>query len=220
MKYGLEFRDVFAAWRLFLDGILVTMSLSMIAIAGGLTLGIMFAAARIYGPSPLRRVSVIYVEVIRNTPFLVQLFLIFFGLPSLGIKLSAIAASVIALIINLGAYTTEIIRAGLESVPRTQIEAGGALGLSRYQIFRHVVLFPALKAMAPALISQFVFFILATAAISQISVPDLFYAGTFVETRTFRAFEVYIVIAVLYLGLAYIFRGIFALMYYLAFGRR
>lgn len=220
MKYGLEFRDVFAAWRLFLDGILVTMSLSMIAIAGGLTLGIMFAAARIYGPSPLRRISVIYVEVIRNTPFLVQLFLIFFGLPSLGIKLSAIAASVIALIINLGAYTTEIIRAGLESVPRTQIEAGGALGLSRYQIFRHVVLFPALKAMAPALISQFVFFILATAAISQISVPDLFYAGTFVETRTFRAFEVYIVIAVLYLGLAYIFRGIFALMYYLAFGRR
>lgn len=220
MKYGLEFRDVFAAWRLFLDGILVTMSLSMIAIAGGLTLGIMFAAARIYGPSPLRRISVIYVEVIRNTPFLVQLFLIFFGLPSLGIKLSAIVASVIALIINLGAYTTEIIRAGLESVPRTQIEAGGALGLSRYQIFRHVVLFPALKAMAPALISQFVFFILATAAISQISVPDLFYAGTFVETRTFRAFEVYIVIAVLYLGLAYIFRGIFALMYYLAFGRR
>lgn len=220
MKYGLEFRDVFAAWRLFLDGILVTMSLSTIAIAGGLTLGIMFAAARIYGPSPLRRISVIYVEVIRNTPFLVQLFLIFFGLPNLGIKLSAIVASVIALIINLGAYTTEIIRAGLESVPRTQIEAGGALGLSRYQIFRHVVLFPALKAMAPALISQFVFFILATAAISQISVPDLFYAGTFVETRTFRAFEVYIVIAVLYLGLAYIFRGIFALMYYLAFGRR
>jgi len=220
MRYGLEFRDVFAAWRMFLDGILVTLGVSVVAIVGGLILGILFASARIYGTAPLRRISVIYVEVVRNTPFLVQLFLIFFGLPSLGIKLSAITAAIIALVINLGAYTTEIVRAGLESVPRTQIEAGSALGLSRYQIFRYVVLFPALKAMTPALTSQFVFFILATAAISQISVPDLFYVGTFVETRTYRAFEVYILIAVLYLGLAFIFRGIFAAMYYLAFGRR
>lgn len=220
MRYGLEFRDVFAAWRMFLDGILVTLGVSVVAIVGGLILGILFASARIYGTAPLRRISVIYVEVVRNTPFLVQLFLIFFGLPSLGIKLSAITAAIIALVINLGAYTTEIVRAGLEAVPKAQVEAGHSLGLSGLQVFRYVVMFPALKAMFPALASQFVLLMLATSVVSQISVEDLFHAASIVQSRTFRDFEVYTVIGVLYLGLAFAFRGLFAGIYYWAFVRR
>lgn len=220
MKYGLQFRDVFAAWEAFLDGVLITLVLSFAAMLGGLLIGISFAAGRVYGPPILRRIVVIYVEVIRNTPLLVQLFLIFFGLPSLGVRLDGMTAAIIALVINLGAYTTEIVRAGLEAVPRVQIEAGYSLGLSNVQVFRYVVLFPALKAMVPALASQFVLLMLATSIVSQISVPDLFHAASIVQSRTFRDFEVYTVIGVLYLALAFLFRGIFALLYQRAFARR
>ena len=144
MKYGLQFRDVFAAWESILDGVWITLLLSGCAMAGGLAIGIACAAARVYGPGWLRRIVVTYVEIIRNTPLLVQLFLIFFGLPSFGIRLDGLTAAIIALIINLGAYATEIIRAGFEAVPKAQVEAGHSLGLSGLQVFRYVVVFPAL----------------------------------------------------------------------------
>ena len=129
-------------------------------------------------------------------------------------------AAIITLVINLGAYTTEIVRAGLEAVPRSQVEAGASLGLSGLQVFRYVVLFPALKAMAPALASQFVLLLLATSIVSQISVPELFHAASIVQSRTFRDFEVYTVIGALYLALALLLRGIFAILYQWAFARR
>ena len=220
MKYGLQFRDVFAAWESILDGVWITLLLSALAMAGGLVIGIACAAARVYGPAWLRRIVGTYVEVIRNTPLLVQLFLIFFGLPTFGVRLDGLTAAIIALVINLGAYTTEIVRAGLEAVPKAQVEAGHSLGLSALQVFRYVVMFPALKAMFPALASQFVLLMLATSVVSQISVEDLFHAASIVQSRTFRDFEVYTVIGVLYLGLAFAFRGLFALIYKLAFAER
>jgi polar amino acid transport system permease protein len=220
MKYGLQFRDVFAAWEALLDGVVVTLLLSSAAMLGGLAIGITCAAARVYGTPALRWLVAAYVETIRNTPLLVQLFLIFFGLPSLGVRLDGMTAAIIALVINLGAYTTEIVRAGLEAVPQAQIEAGSSLGLSGFQVFRYVVLFPALKAMIPALSSQFVLLMLATSIVSQISVPDLFHVASIVQSRTFRDFEVYTVIGALYLALAFLFRGLFALIYQWAFARR
>ncbi|WP_332691123.1 amino acid ABC transporter permease [Bosea sp. (in: a-proteobacteria)] len=220
MKYGLQFRDVFAAWESILDGVWTTLLLSGVAMVGGLALGVLCAAARVYGPAWLRTVVGTYVEVIRNTPLLVQLFLIFFGLPSFGLRLDGLTAAMIALVVNLGAYTTEIVRAGLEAVPKAQIEAGHSLGLSGLQVFRYIVVFPALKAMFPALASQFVLLMLATSVVSQISVQDLFHAASIVQSRTFRDFEVYTVIGVLYLGLAFAFRGLFAVIYRLAFVQR
>lgn len=219
MKYGLQFRDVFAAWEFLLDGLMTTIFLSVATMVGGLIIGIAGAAARVYGGPLLRAVAGAYVEIIRNTPLLVQLFLIFFGLPAFGLRLEAIPAAVIALVINLGAYTTEIVRAGLESIPRAQIEAGESLGLSGWQVFRYIVLFPSLKAMYPALASQFVLLMLATSIVSQIAVPDLFHAGSIIQSRTFRDFEVYAVVGGLYLALAFIFRGVFALIYRWAFAR-
>jgi len=219
MKYGLQFRDVFAAWEFLLDGLLTTIILSVATMIGGLIIGIAGAAARVYGGPLLRSCAAAYVEIIRNTPLLVQLFLIFFGLPALGLRLEAIPAAIIALVINLGAYTTEIVRAGLESIPRAQVEAGESLGLSGWQVFRYIVLFPALKAMYPALASQFVLLMLATSIVSQISVPDLFHAGSIIQSRTFRDFEVYAVVGGLYLALAFIFRGLFALIYRWTFAR-
>jgi polar amino acid transport system permease protein len=219
MKYGLQFRDVFAAWESILDGVWVTLLLSAVAMVGGLLIGILCAAARTYGPAWLRRIVGAYVEIIRNTPLLVQLFLIFFGLPSFGVRLDGLTAAMIALVINLGAYTTEIVRAGLEAVPKAQVEAGHSLGLSGLQVFRYIVVFPALKAMFPALASQFVLLMLATSVASQISVQDLFHAASIVQSRTFRDFEVYTVIGVLYLALAIGFRGLFALIYRVVFVR-
>ncbi len=129
MNYSLQFRDVFAASDLLLDGLVLTLELSVVTMVSGLAIGTAGAAARVYGPNWLRRPVAVYVEAIRNTPLIVQLFLIFFGLPSAGIKLDAETAAMVALSINLGAYSIEIIRAGLEAIPRSQIEAGQSLGL-------------------------------------------------------------------------------------------
>ena len=217
MRYHLEFHDVLAAWQSFLDGLMVTLSLTGIVFIGGLIIGIVFAAVRVYGRAWAKYAVMTYVELVRNTPLLVQLFLVFFGLPSLGIRLDGYTAAAVVLSFNLGAYMTEIIRAGFESVPHIQVEAGYSLGLSGFQVFRHVIIFPALKHMIPSLISQFILFMLATAVVSQIAVKDVFYAGSLVQSRTFRDFEVYIVLAGIYLALAFILRMLFSLLYHLVY---
>ena len=220
MTYSFQFRDVFAAWEFLLDGLILTLELSLFTMMMGLLIGIAGAAARVYGPAWLRRPVAIYVEAIRNTPLIVQLFLIFFGLPSAGLKFDANTAAFVALSINLGAYSIEIVRAGFEAIPRSQIEAGQSLGLSGLQIFRYVIAFPALRMMYPALASQFVLLMLATSVVSQISAQDLFHAASIVQSRTFRDFEVYAVVAMAYLALAMMFRLLFAGLYWLLFARR
>ena len=220
MTYSFQFRDVFAAWEFLLDGLLLTLELSLVTMVVGLVIGVTGAAARVYGPSWIGQPVAVYVEAIRNTPLIVQLFLIFFGLPSAGIKFDASTAAFIALSINLGAYSIEIIRAGLEAIPRSQVEAGQSLGLSGLQVFRHVIIFPALKLMYPALASQFVLLMLATSVVSQISAQDLFHMASIIQSRTFRDFEVYILVAAAYLALAMAFRLLFAGLYQLVFARR
>jgi polar amino acid transport system permease protein len=220
MSYSFQFRDVFAAWEFLLDGLVLTLELSLVTMVVGLIIGLAGAAARVYGRPWLKGVVAVYVEAIRNTPLIVQLFLIFFGLPSAGLKFDADTAAMVALSINLGAYTIEIVRAGLEAIPRSQIEAGQSLGLSGVQIFRYVIIFPALRLMFPALASQFILLMLATSVVSQISAQDLFHTASIVQSRTFRDFEVYIVVAAVYLALALLFRLLFAGLYQLVFARR
>ena len=197
-----------------------TLYLSTVTMLFGLAIGVAGAAARLYGRPLLQALVGGYVEVIRNTPLLIQLFIVFFGLPSLGVRLDALTAALISLTINLGAYSIEIVRAGLQAIPKAQIEAGHSLGLSGFQVFRYIVILPALKLMFPALASQFILLMLATSIASQISVSELFHAASIVQSRTFRDFEVYTVIAVLYLALALILRGAFAVMYKLAFAQK
>ena len=217
MSYTFQFRDVFAQWQFLMAGLGTTLYLATVTMLLGLAIGVTGAAARIYSGPILRSLVATYVEVIRNTPILVQLFIVFFGLPGLGLRLDAMTAALISLTINLGAYSVEIVRAGLEAIPRTQIEAGHSLGLSGFQVFRYIIVFPALKLMFPALASQFILLMLATSIASQISVPELFHAASIIQSRTFRDFEVYTVIAVLYLALALFLRGAFAMIYKLAF---
>jgi len=220
MSYTFQFRDVFASWPFLLQGLGTTLYLSTVTMLLGLAIGVAGAAARLYSGPFLRSAVGAYVEVIRNTPLLIQLFIVFFGLPSLGLRLDALTAALISLTINLGAYSVEIVRAGLQAIPKPQIEAGHSLGLSGVQVFRYIIIMPALKLMFPALASQFILLMLATSIASQISVPELFHAASIIQSRTFRDFEVYSAIAVLYLTLALTLRGVFATIYKLAFDQR
>ena len=140
-----------------------------------------------------------------------------FSVGSAGNSLDNIAG---ALTVNLGAYATEIVRAGIEAIHKSQIEAGLSLGMSRLQVFRYVVLFPALKVIYPALASQFILLMLATSIVSLIAAQDLFHMAAFLESRTFRSFEIYLVVTGLYLVMALFFRAAFGVVYHLAFERR
>jgi polar amino acid transport system permease protein len=220
VTYSFNFRDVFNNIDLLLVGMGYTLQLSLITMVLGLLIGVAMALVRTWGPTPLRWLAASYVEVIRNTPLLVQLFIIFFGLPSLGLRLSAEQAAVIGLSVNLGAYATEIVRAGIEAIHKSQVEAGLSLGMSRLQVFRYVVLFPALRVIYPALASQFILLMLATSIVSLIAAEDLFHMAAFLESRTFRSFEIYLVVTGLYLAMALSFRALFAAIYHLAFERR
>ncbi|HMX10538.1 MAG TPA: amino acid ABC transporter permease, partial [Burkholderiaceae bacterium] len=170
--------------------------------AGGLLLGVGCAWARSGGPRWLGLAAAGYVEVIRNTPFIVQLFFLFFGLPGLGVRLSPELASVLAMTINLGAYAGEILRAGIDATPRGQIEAARALALSEAQVFTRVVLPPALSRIWPAMVSQIIIVMLGSAVCGQISAAELSYQANLIHSRNFRAFEATIVATLLYLALA------------------
>ena len=206
MAYQFNFAPVLAEWPRLLDGVLLTLWLSFAGIVLGTALGIGLAVLRATAPRPVGAVVAGYVEVIRNTPFLVQLFIIFFGLPPLGLRLDAPTAALLALTLNLGAYATEIVRAGIEAVHPAQIEAGQSLALTRLQVFRHVVLLPALARVWPALCSQFVLMMLSTSVCSFISVEEMSGMAASIESQTFRSFEVYLVVSGLYLALAVLLR--------------
>ena len=162
MNYNFRFGALWRFREQILEGVVLTLQLSVVTMICGLVIGLVFAMASTSPLKPLRIGARVYVEVLRNTPLLVQLFIVFFGLPSLGIKLTANTAALIALSINMGAYGAEILRAGFESIRQSQVEAGRSLGLTAGQTFRYVVLFPAIKAIYPALASQFVLIMLAT----------------------------------------------------------
>jgi polar amino acid transport system permease protein len=213
VNYDFQFGPVFEAWPQLLKGTWITIELSLLAMVFGLVLAIVCAWGKTSGPAPLRWVINAYIELIRNTPFLVQLFFFFFALPALGLRWSAHTAALVAMAVNLGAYATEIIRAGIESIPKGQIEAGLALNLKRHEIFRFVILKPALKAIYPALTSQFILLMLSSAVVSVISADDLTSVAANLQSQTFRSFEIYIVVALIYLVLALGFSGLFRVIY-------
>ena len=193
---------------MLLDGLIFTIVLTIVSTVSGIAVGTAGASARTFGPAWLGRIVICYVELIRNTPFIVQLFFIFFGLPALGLKLSETTAAFLAMTINLGAYSTEIIRAGIEAVPKGHLEAGVSLAMSKWEVLRYIVLKQAFRKIYPALSSQIIIVMLGSAVVSQISAQDLTYAANFVASRNFRNFEVYILAAVVYLLLAIAMRAV------------
>src|SRR5687768_7606959 len=202
MNIVFDFPAVLAQWPLLLKGVAWTLALTAISAVIGVVVGVACAWARSHGPAWLRLLAGAYVELVRNTPFIVQLFFIFFGLPAAGVRLSPETASVIAMVVNLGAYATEIIRAGIEATPRGQLEAALSLALGRMQIFLYVVLPPALRKVWPALVSQIIIVMLGSAVCGQISTEELSYAANLIQSRNFRAFEAFIIATAIYLVLS------------------
>ncbi len=219
MPYTFHFGDIWAARDELFWGTALTLELSAASMVLSLVVAVFGALARTGGPRWLRGLVSAYVEAIRNTPFLVQVFLIFFGLPAVGVRLDAVPCAIIAMVLNGSAYTIEIIRAGIESIGHGQSEAARALGLHRLQVFRLVVLPQALRAVVPPLGSQFILLMLNSSIVSVISAEELTAAAQDIQSRTFRSFEAYIVATAIYFGLSMLFTGAFAVAGRLAFAR-
>ena len=202
MNYEFDFSAISNNAGLLLEGAGLTVLLAAIAGTVGIVLSISGAAIIVSGHRWARRGVQTYVELIRNTPFIVQLFFIFFGLPSLGVKMPAVTAAALAMTINLTAYGIEIVRAGIKSVSPGQREAGLSLGIGPISVFVYVVLPQAIATVYPALVSQIIITMLESAVVSQIAVTDLTHAADLIQSRTYRAFETYFVVAAMYLGMA------------------
>ncbi|TPJ94716.1 MULTISPECIES: amino acid ABC transporter permease [unclassified Mesorhizobium] len=211
MEY-LDFSGTFARGDLFVHAAMLTVGLSAAALVLGMCVGIVGALMRLSSSKVLSSIAAAYVEIIRNTPFLVQIYIVYFGLPSIGIRISEVTAAILSLTLYAGAYITEIVCAGIQTIGKGQREAAHTLGMSPYLTFRYVVLLPAISAIFPALTSQFILIMLASSVVSVISVPELTGVANDVQGLTFRSLEAYLVVAAIYLVLTAAFKGVFALI--------
>lgn len=186
-------------WPLLRAGLLFTVPLTLITFVGGIALGFLLALGRLYGPKPLVALVRFYVWLIRGTPLLVQLFLIFYGLPSAGITLDAFTAAVIGFTLNVGAYTSEVIRATLDAVPKGQWEASYSIGMNWFQAMRRIVLPQAARIAVPPLSNTFISLVKDTSLAAAVTVPELFQAAQRIAAATYEPLILYIETAVIYL---------------------
>lgn len=202
MGYSLDFGWLPGAAGEIASGAATTLFLIAVAGTGGILLSILGASAKKSRFPIVRKLIAGYVELVRNTPFLVQLFFIFFGLPSLGVRLDPIVAAIVAMMLNMAAYGTEIVAAGIDAVPRGQSEAAMALGIRKYIVFTRIVLPQAMRVIYPSLTGQMIIMMLESAVVSQIAVRELTYEADMLQARTFRAFETYFTVTLVYLALS------------------
>ena len=212
MNYKFDFGPVIDGLPDLLWGCLGTLGLALAGMTIALVIGIGGVALRDSNYRGLRWLVIGFVELIRNTPFLVQIYFIFFALPLAGLRLDPTPTAIIAIGVNGGAYAIEIIRGGVQSISKGQIDAGLALGLHKAQIFRFIVLKPALRAVFPSLTSQFILLTLTTSITSAISAYELTSVAQSIENNTFRSFEVYGVVTLLYLAMSWLLMQMFGLI--------
>jgi polar amino acid transport system permease protein len=202
LNYKFDFTPVIEGIPNLLLGCLGTLGLALAGMAMAIVIGIGGVVMRDSRIKILRWLVIGFVELIRNTPFLVQIYFIFFALPFAGIRLNPTPTAVIALGVNGGAYAIEIIRGGVQSISKGQVEAGLALGLHKLQVFRLIVLKPALRAIYPSLASQFILLTLTTSIASAVAAYELTSVAQRIENESFRSFEVYGVVTLLYLAMS------------------
>jgi polar amino acid transport system permease protein len=181
----------------FLKAVGVTLQVGLIAIATSLLVALLNAAIVVLRVPVLRRLVAVYVEVARNTPLLIQLFFIYFALPSIGLHISGFNSAIIAMTFLGGAYLTEVLRAGVEAVPKAQIESGMAIGLSRWQLLRHVILPQAGILSLPALFANFIFLLKETTIVSAVAVPEILYTAKNYIALTYKTYEMLAVMTAL-----------------------
>lgn len=196
---NLDFSVVLTKIPILLEGCVVTLQISFFALLLGMIFGIAGALCRISSNRALNSLAFMYVWVIRGTPVMVQLFILYFGLPQLGIKLPSMVAGVLGLAINTGAYVTEIIRAGIQAVDKGQMEAALSVGMSFRQAMVRIIGPQATKICIPPLVNQFIMTLKNSSIASLVTITELFRTGEQIIYTTFRSFEVYMAVAVLYL---------------------
>ena len=196
---NLDFSVVLTKIPILLEGCVVTLQISFFAVLLGMLFGIAGALCRISSNRALISIAFMYVWVIRGTPVMVQLFILYFGLPQLGIKLPSMVAGVLGLAINTGAYVTEIIRAGIQAVDKGQMEAALSVGMSYRQAMVRIIGPQATKICIPPLVNQFIMTLKNSSIASLVTITELFRTGEQIIYTTFRSFEVYTAVAVLYL---------------------
>ena len=181
-------------------GLWTTLQISLSSFALGMALAVVLLPLRVFAPLPISAIARGYVELFRGTPLLVQLLLIYFGLPSLGIKLDAYTACVLAIGLNSAAYQCEILRSAVKGIPEIQFLAAESLGFSTAQTYRYVVLPQALRVAVPALVNELVTLIKESSLASVLGVVELTRRGEYLVAYTFRALEVYTAVALIYLA--------------------
>jgi len=216
---NLQFWHVWPHMDALLKGALLTITLTVNASVIGLVVSLLGAYALMSGNKPAATFARAYVEVIRNTPFLVQLLFMYFALPSIGIRLSANEAALMTMIMNFTGYTIEILRGGIQAIPSTQLDSAKSIGFSKVQTFIFVIAPQAIRNTFPSLTSQFSLLLLGSSVVSAISAEDLTAAANYIQSLNFRSFEVYLVTAGIYLSLTALCRITFATVWHLAFRR-
>ncbi len=200
------FRTIFSGQypALLLSGLRLTLSVSLAALLVSALLGTLLGLARFFRWPLLGVLGNAYVEVVRGIPLIVLLSVVYYGLPTLGLTLASFPAAVLSLGLYSSAYTSEIVRGGLSSVPLGQIEAARSLGLRRGQAVRHVVLPQAWRVALPALGNEFISLILGSSLASAVTLQELFAQGRYITNATYRQFEVYAVLALVYFLLTFL----------------
>ena len=205
----LYFKDVIPYLNDMFTGLGYSVLLTVISMALGMVVGIAAYLGKSSSHKCVSAVSKGYIELIRNTPMLVQLYILYFGLPEIGVDLSPLTASVIAMVINGGAYIAEIMRSGFQSIPYGLQEAGMALGMTSRQVFLNIRLKLALKNAFPALINQFILLFLFSSVTSTISMPELTYIIFNLQSSTARVFEVLLISGAMYYVITILFVALF-----------
>jgi polar amino acid transport system permease protein len=212
MIYDFNFDIIKVKFPSFVKAAGVTFEVSLIAISLGFIIGLVLASIKSHKIKVLSGFVTAYVEGIRNTPFLVQLFVIYYVLPLIGIRINPLPSGIIALSINCGAYATEIIRAGMESISKEHIDAGLSLGMNRFQILKHIILYQALQKMFSGLSTLFILIMLGSSILTAISVPELTSVAFDITTYYYRHFEIFMFIAGVYLFFSMVLSIIFKII--------
>ena len=216
-RYTFDFAAILRYWPELVQGVWVAAGLSVLTFLLGTALGIFGAIGRISRRRWLYGLSTFYVELFRNTPLLVQMYIMYYGLEAFSIRLSAFSAALLAMALNSGAYETEIIRGGIIAVGKGQIEAAFSIGMTYAQTLRKVVIPYALQVIFPPLGNQFIGIILGSSVASVITVPEITYVGLNIGSRSYRDFETFLVIWAIYIGLNVALSALFKLTGRMAF---
>ncbi|MCI6260219.1 amino acid ABC transporter permease [Pyramidobacter sp. SM-530-WT-4B] len=208
----LDFSVLIPYMHMFWKGVCVTIQASFLGVLFGSALGIFIGSFRVMPFKPLRYLMATYIYVLRGTPLMIQLFLIYFGLPALGVNLDAATAGILGIGINSSGYVGEIVRGGIEGVPKGQWEAAKMLGLSYWQTMKSIILPQAIRHMLPAIGNEFVTLIKESSLLSVLAISDLTMVGQQVRSVTYASFETFIFVALVYLVLTSVTSGALQLL--------